>query len=355
VKIIQSEIIPVLMPQKDPNWRFALGGRSITPSFILKLNTDEGIVGYGYTGASASHHGITQGGVRAALETYVEKLKGEDPFQLESIFGRLNRVLAGNNGAKSAIEIALYDLQAKALNLPLYALLGGLFRKEIPIVRILGLKEPGEMASRAAGLVEEGFNYLKIKLSGEPAKDIQRVKEIRKAVGDSVHFIVDANQMYEPKVAIDVLKRMVEYGVETCEQPVKADDWQGLMAVTRAVDCRVEAHESVKNLEDVFGLVKGKVVDSINLKVDQIGGLRNTKIAAAICKVGNVTCRVSATGSQILSAACMHIVASTENVTEACELGEFARVLNDPGHGLEIEGGKLKVPSGQGIGISIQY
>jgi L-alanine-DL-glutamate epimerase-like enolase superfamily enzyme len=94
-----------------------------------------------------------------------------------------------------------------------------------------------------------------LQTSGVDKETIERVKEIRKAVGNSIHITVDANQSYLPKTAIDTLKRMQEYGVELCEQPVRADDWQGLAVVTRAVDCLIEAHESARTLEDIFGLV----------------------------------------------------------------------------------------------------
>jgi len=353
VKIAHVEIVPAVMPREDPEWRFALGGGGEAQGFIVKLTTDDGLLGFGYTNVTA-HHGVSQGGLHAALETYTELLTGEDPFNIEKLLGILNRVLRGNKGAQAAIDMALHDLQAKALDLPLYALLGGLVREEIPIIRILALKEPAQMAANALKLVEQGYSYLKIKLDGDAGKDLERVKEIRKAVGDTIHLTVDANQTYSPKAAIITLKRMQEYGVDLCEQPVRADDWQGLAAVTRAVDCLIEAHESALIIEDIFGLVKDRVVDVINLKIGQIGGLRIAKAAAAICKLGDVGIRVGATGSRILAAASMHFVASTENISYACELGEFSRLLNDPADGLEVEGGILKVPLSPGIGVSLR-
>ncbi len=353
MKIVNTEIIPVVMTKEDPQWRFALGGGSEDKGMVVKLIADKGVVGVGYNSAPA-HHGVSHGGLQAALEAYTPHLIGQDPFNTEKIFGILNSVLRGNNVAKAAIDLALHDLQAKALDLPLYALMGGLFREEIPILRILGLKEPAQMAANAIKLAEKGYSYIKIKLGGEPAKDLERVKKVRKAVGDAIHLTVDANQSYSAKMAIDTLKRMHEYRIELCEQPVRADDWQGLATVTRSVDCLVEAHESALELEKIFCLVKDKVVDSINLKIGQVGGLRNAKMGAAICKLGNVSCRVGATGSRILAAACMHFVASTENISYACELGEFSRLLNDPADGLEVEDGKLRVPTGPGIGVSLR-
>lgn len=353
MKIADVNIISSVMPREDSEWRFALGGTDRYYGFIIKLTTNDGLIGFGYTNASA-HFGVTKGGIQAALEAYAEPLKGQDPFDTEKIFATLNMILHENNEAKTAIDMALYDLQAKALGLPLYALLGGLFRAEIPIIRIVPLKEPSQMAANALNLVEQGYRYIKVKLHGEPAKDLERIKEIRKAVGNDIHITVDMNQSYSPKVAIDTIKRMEEYRVELCEQPVRADDWQGLAAVTRAVDCVVEAHESARTVENIFDLVKNGVVDSINITIRQLGGLRNAKIAASLCKLGNVDLRVQSFGSRLLAAASMHFVSSTENISSACELGEFAGLLNDPFEGLEVEDGKLKVPSTPGIGVSLR-
>ncbi len=356
MKIVRVEIIPSIMLREDPEWRHALTrpeGETDVQGFILKLISNDGLIGLGYNHSSA-HYGVSFGGIQAALELYKDCLIGEDPFNTEKIFRRMNSLLRENHEALATVDLALFDLQAKVLGLPLYALMGGLVREEIPIIRILSLKEPDQMATNAIKLVDQGYSYIKVKLNGDPIKDLARIKEIRRAVGDAVHLTVDANQTYSPKVAIDTLKRLGEYGIELCEQPVRADDWQGLALVTQSVDCLIEAHESAQTLEDVFGLVKNHIADGINLTIQHLGGLRIGKIAAEICKSGDVSCRVGATGSRLLAAASMHLVASTKNFSYACELGEFSRLLNDPCDGLEVKEGKLKVPSAPGIGVSLR-
>lgn len=351
MKIEKIEITPAVMPKEDPLWRFALAGSPESRGCVVTIHTDESITGIGY-GTEVRHLGITFDGVLAALEIFGEVLKGKNPFDIESCLSLMDRALVGHQQAKAAVDIALHDLKAKALHIPLYQLLGGLVREEIPILRILALKESDEMASNAARLVEQGYTYLKIKVDGNVAKDVQRVKAIRKAAGDGIHLTVDANQSYTPKAAIQALKRMEEFGVELAEQPVRADDWRGLAQVAEAVDCLVEADESAQTLPQVFMLVSQGIVDSISIKVHKLGGFRRAKMAADICKAGNVQCRVGASvGSRILAAAGMHFVASTENIGYACELGEFARLLNDPAEGLEVEKGKLRVPSGEGLGV----
>lgn len=353
MKITSMEMKLISLPKEDKEWRFALGGEPVAQGFIIKLHTDDGLTGFGYA-SPAAHHGTSAGAVETALQAYGEKIIGQNPFDMEKIFGLLDRTLHGNNEAQSGIDLALYDVQAKKLGLPLYALLGGLVREEIPVMRILALKEPAQMAENALKLTAAGYSYIKVKFGGDSAKDVARIKEIRQAVGARVHLIADMNQSYPAKAAIATLKLAEPYGIDICEQPVRADDWEGLAAVTGAVNCLVEAHESALSLESIFALVKGRVVDSINVKVGQMGGLRKAKIAAAICKLGNVAIRVQATGSRLLAAASMHFAASTENISYACELGEFSRLLNDPAQGLEVERGVLKVPPLPGIGLSLQ-
>ena len=356
MKITHVEIIPANMTRQDPKWRHALskpGGESDVQGFIVKLIADSGAIGLGFNHSSA-HYGVSTGGLQAALNTYTPLLVGQDPFNMEKISDFLHRMLSGNNEAKAAIDLALYDLQAKALGIPLYALLGGMVREKIPVIRILALKEPEEMAENALKLVEQGYRYLKVKIDGNPDKDINRVRKIRQTVGPDIHLTVDANQSYTPKIAIATFKRMQEYGVELFEQPVRADDWNGLAAVARAVDCLVEAHERATTLENIFELVRNGVADGINLSIQHLGGIREAKIPAAICKLGNFSLRVQATGSRLQAAACMHFVASTENISYACELGEFTRLSNDPFDGLEVVNGMLTVPSSPGLGLALK-
>jgi L-Ala-D/L-Glu epimerase len=351
--IVKGEIIPIEMPKEDPEWAFATSRETKASGFIVKVFDDTGLAGLGYAGCSA-HHGSSVGGVKAALETYLSLLVGQDPFHLEKILAMMDSALRGNNQAKAAIDVAVYDLQAKKLGLPLHALLGGLVRSEIPLFRVLALKEPEKMAVNALKLVQQGYASIKVKLAGEADMDVRRVREIRIAVGEGIQLTVDANQTYTPKAAIYTLKRMEEYGVELCEQPVHAGDWEGLAEVTHAVDCMIEAHESALTLENIYNLVKGRIVDSIFLDIGQIGGLRPARAAASLCKLGNVHLRLGATGSQVLAAASLHFACSTPNVTSACQLGEFSRLLNDPVSGLKVERGRIHVPPGPGLGVSME-
>ncbi len=354
MKIERVDLIEIRMPKADPEWRFALGGKPENHGFVLRLVGDDGTEGLGYC-ADAFHYGVTFAGLRGALESFVPRLEGRDPFDLEAIMTDLDAALYGNLQAKGAVDVALHDLAARSLGVPVHALLGGLVRDSIPVIRIVALKEPAEMAKNAQLLVEEGYRHLKIKVGGEPRKDVARVRAIREQVGPDVRFTIDANQSYSPKAAIRAIRALEEFGIDIVEQPVRADDFDGLAQVSRAVDTAVEADESAKSLPDVFRLLQLRAVDSISIKLMKLGGIRPAKAAAAMCKAANVRCRVgAAVGSRIVNAACMHFIASTPNIDYACEVGEFSRLLNDPATGLEVERGTLRVPDGIGLGVALR-
>lgn len=351
MNITGAQLEPCVLHKQDPNWRFARGASPTTQGVIVTLTAEDGTEGYGYASATP-HMGATGETLLAALQDFLPALKGPDSFEITRIMQVLDQMLAGHHQAKAGIECALHDLNAKCLGLPLYALFGGKLRDHFPILRILGLKSPDEMATQAERLVQAGYRNLKIKLDGDVRLDVDRVSAIRGRVGDDAHLTVDANQSYTVKDAIAALTRMAEYRVDLAEQPVAAKDFAGLKQVTDSVPMAVEADESADSLDAVFRLVSERIVDSVSLKIPKLGGLRNTFAAAQICQAGNVSCRMgAAVGSRLLAAHALHLAAALPVSGYACELGEFGRLLDDPFTGIEIENGHLRVPDVPGCGV----
>jgi len=293
--------------------------------------------------------------MRAILGRFEPLLIGQDPFEIEGVLQALDRNLSGSQQAKAAVDCALHDLVARALGIPLCQLFGGKVRESVPILRILALKKADEMAANAQKLVDKGYRYLKIKVHGDVAGDVARVRAIRRQVGDGVHLTIDANQSYEVKDAIRALTRMAEYDIDLAEQPVAIDDLAGMKLVTDSVPVTVEADESAGSLEQVMHLVANRIVDAVSLKIPKLGGLRNTLAAARICEAGHVKYRLgAAVGSRLLSAQAMHLAAALPGVDYACELGEFDRLLEDPFEGIEIENGVLRLPAGPASGVRLR-
>ena len=354
MKITAVDVTSCLMPKDDPNWRFALGANPVTEGSVVAISCDDGTIGYGYASATA-HIGASPEGIRAALDRFVPVLIGKDAFDIELILRDLDRNLAGNNQAKAAIDCALYDAMAKSLRVPLYKLFGGKVRSRVPILRILAIKKPHEMAAAAQKLADKGYNYFKIKVHGDVAEDVACVKAIREQVGAGAHLTIDANQSYTPKNAITALNRMAEFDIDLCEQPVKVDDMRGLKLVTDSVPVTIEADEAGGSLNDVMTLVMNRAVDAVSLKIPRLGGLRNTMAAARVCEAGGIRYRFgAAVGSRLLSATGMHLAAALPGVDYACEFGEFDRLLDDPFEGIEIDNGHLTVTETIGAGVTLR-
>jgi L-alanine-DL-glutamate epimerase-like enolase superfamily enzyme len=352
MKIARVLLEPCVLRKQDPAWRFARGASPVTEGVIVTLRAENGTDGYGYASATP-HMGATRETLIAALDRFAPLVSGRESFELTSIMETLDRSLAGHHQAKAAIDCAVHDLNARLLGIPLYQLFGGKLRESLPILRILAIKSPDEMAAQAERLVAAGYSYLKIKVEGDVAHDVARVAAIRRRVGDAVHLTVDANQSWSVKNAISALNQMAEHRIDLAEQPVAANDFTGLKLVTDSVPVTIEADESADSVDAVFRLVSGRIVDSISLKIPKLGGLRNTLAAARICEAGQVSCRMgAAVGSRLLSAHAMHLVCALPNSGYACELGEFDRLLDDPFEGMEIESGALKLPELPGCGVT---
>jgi L-alanine-DL-glutamate epimerase-like enolase superfamily enzyme len=342
---------PCVMPLEDKNWKFALGTASTSRGWIVRLTSDSGHTGYGYANSSP-HMGSTFETLPAELERFKPVVNGKDPFAIELILQELDRSLTGASQAKAGIDCALHDLCARALGVPLYNLLGGKVRTEVPVLRIVPIKSPADMAANAAKLLEQGYRYFKIKVHGHVDEDVARVKAIRERVGDDAHLTIDANQSYSPKDAITAINRMAEYRLDLVEQPVSRDDLKGLELVTRSVPVTIEADEGAGTVDEIMTLVSNRIVDAVSLKIQKLGGLRNALAAARICEAGKVKYRLGAhVGTRLGNAHAIHLAAALPGVDYACELGEFTRMFNDPFAGLEVVNGMLTVPEGPGCGV----
>ena len=156
MKIDKIDIMPADMPQADPKWRFAIHANRVSRCWLVAIGTDEGILGHGYASAT-KHMGASSEGLKGVLDDFISLLIGRDPFDIEAIMADLDHRLRGTNQAKAAIDCALHDLNARALGVPLNVLFGGPVRDSVPILRILAIKTPAEMAAWSLAIAQ-GLN-----------------------------------------------------------------------------------------------------------------------------------------------------------------------------------------------------
>jgi L-alanine-DL-glutamate epimerase-like enolase superfamily enzyme len=273
---------------------------------------------------------------------------------IQPIIRQIDLTLGANLQLKFAIEEALLDLQAKRLGTPVFNLMGGLCRTEVPVMRMLGLKSPAETANEAQALVQRGFRYIKLKIGLEERRDIETVRRVREAVGDDVFVSVDANQAYHPMEAVQVLNRMRDCRLGIVEQPVRHDDVRGMAFVRQHVEVPVMADEGVQTAADALRFLETGAMDAVSIKLWKMGGFYKAREIASVCSAANVGVHIGSTaGSQLLEAAQLHFAASIPDLMAGAEIGEFESLSDDPASGLMLTDGALRVPAAPGLGVEI--
>src|SRR5258708_5249999 len=232
--------------------------------------------------------GASREGLKGVLDDFTRLLLGRDPFDIEAILVDLDHRLRGMNQAKAAIDCALHEIAARSLGVPLCTLFGGKLRTEFPVLRVLSLKPPHEMAAKAQELIDAGYRDIKIKVDGRVDLDAARVRAIRAQDGPDIRLTIDANQAYKPKGAVRLANKVAHLGVDIFEQPSNADDHAGLKFVTEHSPIAVEADESAGSVRDVFRLVANRVADLVSLKVPKLGGPRKTIPPARTCQAARI-------------------------------------------------------------------
>lgn len=314
--IQQIEVYPVTLRYKEP-FRIAPGASIETHNVVVKIVTDYGVVGWGESSPSKRVTGETAETVVKTLDKVAPKLIGMCPLRIEKDVEVMDTIVEGNPAAKAAIDTALHDILGKTAYKPLFRLMGG-YRTEVLTDITLGIKPPREMAKDAAKAVKRGFKALKVKVGVSPTEDIERVKLIRKTVGDDVQIRIDANQGWTPKQAIEALNKIEKFDIQFAEQPVSAEDIKGLVKVRKESPIPIMADESVHSPRDALSLIQAGAVDLINIKLMKSGGILKGRKIAEVAEAAGVPCMIGCMGeSEIGIAAGAHLAAAVKNIQYA--------------------------------------
>jgi len=325
MKIARIETIPIRLPTRRQH-QWASLTTPIGVYVIIKLGTDDGLVGLGeapvlkdWGGDHMKYYGETQKTTVHVINDILSPvLVGQDPHCFEWMHSLMDRAIKGYPYAKAAIDMALYDVVGKAYQLPAYALLGGCYRERIPIAHSIGLMEISKAVEEAVQVKDEGIKTIKLKGGIEPKRDVELVKQIRKAVGPTIQIVVDANQGYPtPKLAVQTIMAMEEYGILYMEQPVEGID--AMAQVAERVETPITADESAWTSQDVLEIIKKRAADIISLYTTKPGGLFKAKKVAAVAEAGGLRCNVNGSvETGVGNAANLHLAASTGVASLAC-------------------------------------
>jgi o-succinylbenzoate synthase len=314
--IQQIEVYPVTLKYYEP-FRIAPEASTESNNVVVKVVTDYGVHGWGEASPSERVTGETVETVIHVLDKIAPKLIGLCPLRIEQIIEVMDSVAAGNPSAKAAIDIALHDIYGKTVRKELFRVLGG-YRTEVLTDITLGIKSPRDMAKDAVKAVKRGFKALKVKVGVDPEEDVERVKLIREAVGSDIQIRIDANQGWTPQQAVKALNKMAKYNIQFAEQPIPAENLEGLVEVKRNSPIPIMADESVHSPEDAIRLIKAEAVDLINIKLMKSGGIHKARKIAAIAEAAGIPCMIGCMGeSEIGIAAGAHLAAAVKNIQYA--------------------------------------
>ena len=328
---------------------------------FVRIETDEGITGWG----EATAHPVTsetQAGIKATVELFGRTIMGRDPFHIGAIHAALDHLfLHGNAGARSAIDIALFDIMGKAANQPIYNLLGGAFRTSFGQLATMPRAEPKRMAEHAVRLLARGYTCFEPKMTGHLESldaDADRLEAIIEAVPGRCLVIADPNQMWgTAKDTIELLLRRFG-GVANLaiEQPVMYHDLRGLAAITQSVPQKVVADEAIQSVSTMIEIASGRVADMVSLKLGKCGGFYKAVQMMRIAEAAGLPVRIDWTqGSALLDTATGHLHAAVRLV--GCDPGMDyqLRIKDRPvaEGGAVVKNGKVVLPDAPGLGLTI--
>lgn len=331
MRIDKIELKHISIPLKK-TFKTALRTVDSAENTVVLVHTDDGLTGFGEAPPTKAITGEDNESIRAAINEYIiPALTGQDMSDMDVLQQKLHGAVSGNNSAKAAVDMALYDLYTRQLGKPLYQYLGG-YRNKVETDITISINEPEEMEADAAAAAEQGFSALKLKVGIDAGKDVQRVKCIRNAVGKDMKIRLDANQGWEVDEAIRTIRTLedLDLDIELVEQPVKARDFAGLKKVKDNVNTIIMADESMFTAQDARELLEMQAADLLNIKLMKCGGIYKALQIVEIAEEYGVECMLgSMVESKISLTAAAHLAAAKKSITRV-DLDAAILLKEDP-------------------------
>lgn len=332
-----------------------LGPAAMSRYAMVEIKTNQGIIGYGEVANvfDPDGHGLADIIDKKLTPLLVDK----NPFEIASLNHKLDCVIGPNQRpAKAGIDIALYDLIGKALDIPIYQLLGGPTRRRIPLSYSIPFGSPDEMAELALAKHNLGFKTIKIKIGQGSDVDIMAIKRIREALGNDITIRIDANMTFTNIAhACEIIRAVEKYRIELIEQPLTPDRLNEIAEIKSRVNTPIMVDESVQGPNSMLDIVNTSAADITNIYVMESGGITdattNFRIAAAAglrAMIGSMPEMGIGTAAQIhlggavpnldlASDCCGSLYHLDDVVSTPFEFDEGYAIVNDaPGLGVDV-------------------
>lgn len=355
------ETIPLRMPFGRP-FSFAAPTdtkREFVEVMLVRITTEEGLVGIGETQAwrrQGSFETLT--GLNATIvEIFKPLLIGRSPFDVGVIMARLMAAADHSLYAQAAIGDALYDLMGKALGVPVYQILGGRYRDEIPVGIALSITDPDAMVEQGQAAYDQGYRHLRIKIGLDPELDAANVRRMREHFGDRATLRADANGGLSFAQSLTLLRRIEKYRLDIVEQPVAGWDLEGMALLARSVATPLSADESLSTAHSLIEIIRRGAASVIQTKTGKNGGIHYIRRLWTIAEAAGIGIFPgNHPGTSIATAAVAHLCAAWPG---PLMVGDFQTgstsmlaydVVNEP---IRVENGIIRAPDRPGLGVEI--
>ncbi len=352
MRISKLTVYRLDLPFRDGAYRCS-GGRSALgfDSLVVRIDTAEGLTGWGEMAPlGAFYDPAFAAGARAAMAELAPLLLGKDPAGLVAVNRQMDLYLKGHPYAKSAADMACWDVLGKRAQLPLAEMLGGRFGERVDLYRSVSQDTPTRMADRARKYVAEGYRRIQVKVGLDPDEDVERIEAVHDAVGDGIVLFADANGGWSTHHARRFLRktRRLDYYLE---QPCAT--YEECRAVRGDCDRPLVLDESIDKLPALLQAHADRVVDAITIKIARVGGVTRARLIRDVAVELGLAVTVEDTGgAEIDTAAMIHLSLSTpeEFRLHTCDFNNWVTRSNAVGIPASVDG-TIGIGTAPGLGV----
>ena len=356
MNIEKIEISKLNVAIKNPI-RVPLGVIDSAQNVVIKITTESGIYGWGEASPFAPITGDSQESNYVTAKILAALIKGKDALAIEARMGEINASTVGEPSIRSAFDMALYDIAAKAANMPLYRFLGG-ERRQIRTDLTIGLQDTVEQTViQAQNILDAGFNAIKLKVGRQGLEDVPHVRAVRELTGPDIAIKMDSNQGWDYPTAVANINAMKSLNLQYSEQPMAVWDYEGMARLRDKVDLPICADESVFDEKDALKLIKLGAADYLNIKLGKAGGIHTGLKINATAEAAGMKCMIGCFAeSRLALSAATHLALARPNIF-FIDLDSCYHFKNDPVVGGvtfdDTIGGLIHVPETTGHGAEI--
>jgi L-alanine-DL-glutamate epimerase-like enolase superfamily enzyme len=352
VRIRRLAVYQVDLPLHEGSYKWS-GGKSVEvfDSTVVRLETDAGLTGHGEVcPLGPAYLPAYAAGARTAIAELAPHVLGQDPTALDVLERRMDAALKGHPYAKSAIDMACWDILGQAAGLPVCALLGGRCGDDFVLYRAISQDAPQAMAARVAGYREQGYRRFQLKVGSDVETDIARIRAVASELETGDVLVADANTGWRMHEAARVVRGVADVDVYI-EQPCAS--YEECLSVRRRTNHPFVLDETIDGLPILLRANADLAMDVVNIKISKFGGLTKARRARDLCAALGIAMTIEDSwGGDIVTAAIAHLAHSTpsELLFTSTDFNSYVTVSIADG-APQRKGGRMAASTAPGLGV----